>query len=552
MGKLELGLYDIKNRLQEPLRYSLGKTQTDLIEEILEAFSGNDIVFLKGTVGSGKSVVGLRTILEFGKGIVSVPTKVLSDQYVASYEREKYFMRADGSAAKIGILKGRGNFRCMYMADRERKISCAASILPCRRPLNKEAGERRIDALQDCSHWGFIFASGWKDSIKNAEVMPYQGIKGKWLWCMRGKCPYWKQFGGYVFSDAIVMNSAKWAAELNIGRLPEVPLTVVDEADGWLDSLAVKVSLTQKVMERVLEKIERLSGEQEELGDKGETLHDMWSGVLDGRGDPIELAGHLAGLLDEMDETSGTLYWKLRSVLEHKDHAEWEHVGKGIVFFVPDPKIVLKRILEAVGGKWLLMSATVQGEDVLKEVFGIEPTFVEGETRFPGKIIQRKLGQEETVNYRRWADDGFRRRYWDLLSKMRRRAKLPSFVPVHSLKYLPPKLREDMLRNSVDVYELGRAQFSTKMDRGADLKGRGSVIILKFPYPERGDPLLKGMERRLGPRAFWEYYRDMAEREFVQQVGRVLRSPSDVVEFWSPDETCHRKLKKVWKGVVES
>ncbi len=63
---------------------------------------------------------------------------------------------------------------------------------------------------------------------------------------------------------------------------------------------------------------------------------------------------------------------------------------------------------------------------------------------------------------------------------------------------------------------------------------------------------MKGMERRLGPRAFWAYYLDMAEREFVQQVGRVLRSPSDVVEFWSPDETCHRKLKKVWKGVVES
>ena len=47
MGKLELGLYDIKNRLQEPLLYSPGKTQTDLIEEILEAFRGNDIVFLK-------------------------------------------------------------------------------------------------------------------------------------------------------------------------------------------------------------------------------------------------------------------------------------------------------------------------------------------------------------------------------------------------------------------------------------------------------------------------------------------------------------------------
>ena len=91
---------------------------------------------------------------------------------------------------------------------------------------------------------------------------------------------------------------------------------------------------------------------------------------------------------------------------------------------------------------------------------------------------------------------------------------------------------------------------STKMDRGADLKGMKSIIILKFPYPDSEDPLLKGMQRRLGAESFRQYYRDMAEREFVQQIGRTLRSDDDVVEFWSTDNMCHVQLGRLWKGSI--
>jgi hypothetical protein len=59
------------------------------------------------------------------------------------------------------------------------------------------------------------------------------------------------------------------------------------------------------------------------------------------------------------------------------------------------------------------------------------------------------------------------------------------------------------------------------------------------------------VERRLGRRVFWAYYRDIAERCFIQQLGRVLRSDADEVEFWSPDETRHRLLFRVWRGKVE-
>ena len=553
-NKLDFRLYGSSGQL-EPRRYSSGKTQIDIIEEIVDAFDKNDIVFFKATVGSGKSAVGLRTILEFGRGIVSVPTKVLSDQYASSYEGDKYFIKQDGTKAKIGILKGRRNFRCLYQSTKGREISCDNSALPCKRAVNWKQGEHRVDALKECPQWGFIFPSRTAESVKGARKVPYEGIKDKWTWCMKGECTYWKQFQAYVAADAIVMNSAKWAAELAVGRLPQVPLTVVDEADYWLDSLAVKVMVTDRTIARLQESIKRVielgeDGENSELVEMMDGLRELWTEAMAGGGDPLKLVESALELMEEVDETSGDLFWKLSSVLEHRKHAEWDIRDRGIIYFVPDPRIVLKTILDKVGGKWLLMSATVQSGEVMRDVFDIDPAFVEGETVFPGKLVRRRLGTEEVVNHRKWSEDAFKRKYWGLLEKIMTRAKLPSFIPVHAHTYLPPELRKKVIEAG-DAYREDGLMFTTKMDRGADLKGINSVILLKFPYPDRSDPLLKGMERRLGPEAFQSYYQDISGREFVQQIGRVLRSDEDVAEFWSPDGMCHEQLRRLWKGQIE-
>jgi Rad3-related DNA helicase len=539
---LELRFYDGSGPLP-PRRYSTGKTQLDLIREILDAFKNSDLVLLRGMVGSGKSIVGIRTILEFGKGVVSVPTKVLSDQYARAYERDKYFLKEDGSKAKIGILKGRRNFVCPYARRRGHETTCADKSLPCRRPLDRESGEHRIDALREDPFWGFIFPAEVADRIRDVKKYPYEGITGKWTLCERGKCPYWEQFGAYHDSDVIVMNSMKWAAEVAIGRLPRVPMVVVDEADDWLDSLALKVSVTDKRIDVLGGKIQ----DEESL----EELSGIWEGTLSGERDPLELAIYLTTLMEETDETSTDFFWKLKSVLEEWAHVECEVRENTVLYLVPDPQPVLQKFFRKLGGKWLLMSATVQSQEVLREVFGIEPVLVEGETRFPGKLIQRRLGREKAVNYKRWSDGNFRLGYWDFLSEIMRMAKRPSFLPVHAFKYLPPELADKIASEKTDVIEEEGVMITTKMDRGADLKGMGSVIITKFPFPEREDPLLRGMEKRLGKRAFWRYYRDIAERCFVQQIGRVLRSDADVVEFWSPDEICHRMLYRLWKGRVE-
>ncbi len=535
---MQLNLHGRDGVSLEPRRYSSGKTQVDLVEEILDALGRNDMVFLKGGVGSGKSVVGLRTILEFGRGVVSVPTKVLSDQYAESYERDLYFTNRDGEKAEIGVLKGRGNFACPHTGR-----PASDRILPCTRRVNYAAGERRLDALQRCPYWGFIFQKGWTSEVESLGVkpIPYSGIGGDWILCLKGKCPYWEQFKAYVSADALVMNSAKWAAEVATGRLPNVPITVVDEADYWLDQLAVRVSVTKRTIERLTKIIPP---------NERRYLTGLWSATLSS-GDPIELAEQLVTLLEDVDETSGNLYWKLRTVLEHREWVECERGEDKVLFFLPDPRPILQRLLDKVGGKWLFMSATAQSAEVLEGVFGINPIFVEGETSFPGRLIRRWTGSEMVVNNHRWNDDKFRTGYSRLRSKILRESRRPAFVPVHSYRYAPRKVAKKMRESGNDLLEQEGVMYSTKMDRGIDLAGMGSIIMLKFPYPNRKDPVLQGMKRRLGPEAFDRYYLDMSRREFIQQIGRVMRSDRDKVEFWSPDARCHQMLQQLWKGDID-
>lgn len=539
---MRLGLYDDSGELL-PRVYSSGKTQLDAIEEILEAFESSDIVFFKGVVGSGKSVVGIRTALEFGKGVVSVPTKVLSDQYARSYEKEKYFVKFNGSRAKLGVMKGRRNFPCLYLQDKGHDGTAASRTIPCRRPLKKSAGERRLDALKDCRHWGFLFPKSYGSKIEDAEKLPYIGVGGEWLLCLKGECPYWKQFTAYVDADVTIMNSAKWMAEVMIGRIPKVPITVVDEADEWLDSLALKTVIS----ERHVEKIADFLRDQKEFKKE---LESFWNEVLKGNTDPIEFAIFFAGLLEELDETGDELLWKLKAVVEHEEWVECEKRENSLLFLVPDPRPVFRKIFEKLKCRWLLMSATIQSNSVLREIFGIEPIIVEGETKFPGTLIRRKSGHEVVVRHENWTKEEFREAYWRCLYEIFELAEKPAFVPVHAFKYLPIELFEKLKTSSDDMVELENIFLSSKMDRGADLKGMKSIILLKFPFPEVEDPLLKGMKKRLGDKAFWLYYRDMADRSFIQQIGRVLRSPHDKAEFWSPDLICHEMLRRVWKGEI--
>ncbi|KXA90177.1 hypothetical protein AKJ40_01950 [candidate division MSBL1 archaeon SCGC-AAA259M10] len=541
-SRIDLRLFDERGSKLDPLTYSTGKDQAEVVEEILEAFESSDLVFLKGVVGSGKSVVGIRTALEFGKGTVSVPTKVLSHQYREDYEKGKYFLTASGEKAEIKVLKGRRNFTCPYLEEEHpeaRYKSCQNRSLPCSRPLGRD--ESRLEALKECPYWGFIFPTSAPLKKRSEHVGSYRSLSGRHSLLLKGegKCPYWSQFDGYLSADVNVMNSKKWEVEALIGRLPLTGVTVIDEADAWLDGLSSRTNLSGKRIGGLVNTL-REGG----LGQEAEKVGEIWTDYQEGVLDPLSLAENLAEVLESI-ELGTNLYWELKRVMDFSEEMVAEGEEDSVTYYIPDPEPVLSKFLNQVGGKWLLMSATVQDREVLNKIYGIDPVFVEGEVEFPGELVQRRLGSERVVSNRMWQKPSFRRGYARVRDEILERAERPCFVPVHATKYLPDHI-EGITRR--DRKEVDGVVFSTKMDRGADLGEMESVVLLKYPFPNLGDPLLKATRKRLGEEKFWMYYHDMTEREFIQQIGRTVRSPDDRVEFWSPDAKCHRQLRQSWQG----
>jgi hypothetical protein len=566
---LDLRFYENGEKL-DPLEYSTGETQADVVENILDAFHESNIVFLDGKVGSGKSVLAIRTALEMGGGIVSVPTKILSDQYYNDYyKRNKYFLKDNGEKANISVFKGRNNFVCplrknKYPNRNDWKVSCSNKDLPCTRTLMEE--ESRIDALSSCP-WGgtirrgrvnlpsefpdFDFVEGY-DSIGEygTVVLKNRGTREN-----PDVCPYWGQYSSYPFADIVAMNSMKFKVETWIGRIPRMPLLVIDEADAFLDNLCSKVVLSERKIDFIEDKIR---DGMEDFIQKDIILDEVgriWNEFLNSEMGPYDTADALKNVLDRTDIDLNYIY-DLSKVIRYEDASYCQDErddddNPKVIFHIANPKPILQDILERHQTNVLMMSATKMDTDVLDKVFGINPTVVEGEPKFPGTLIKKETGNEKEVNYKKWNKSNFRSSYGRTRDTILEKMERPGFVPVHAEKYLPESIkREDITDNN--RIEKDGISFSTKMDRGADLGQMNSVMVLKLPFPSLGDPLIKAQRDKMGDGKFWDYYHDMAEREFIQQIGRTVRSPGSVVEFWSPDKKAHKKLEEAWKGDVES
>ena len=78
-------LYQEKDFLK-PLRFSNGKTQEDVVKEVLDSIKeGYKTIFIRGVCGTGKSAIALNIAKEIGKTCVVVPGKALQNQYKEDY-----------------------------------------------------------------------------------------------------------------------------------------------------------------------------------------------------------------------------------------------------------------------------------------------------------------------------------------------------------------------------------------------------------------------------------------------------------------------------------
>lgn len=123
MLKMVWSLYEQEKgqeRKLEPLIFSNGKNQEDVVKEVLQAIDeGHKVIFIKGVCGTGKSAIALNLAKEIGRASIVVPVKALQKQYEDDYTNKKYLLKENKKKLKIKIITGRVNFACPYLKQED-------------------------------------------------------------------------------------------------------------------------------------------------------------------------------------------------------------------------------------------------------------------------------------------------------------------------------------------------------------------------------------------------------------------------------------------------
>ncbi len=284
-------LYD-KDKFLEPLKFSNGKNQEDVVKDVLNSIkNGKKVIFIKGMCGTGKSAIALNIAKELGKTSVVVPGKALQNQYKEDYENSKYLLKNNGEKLKICVVTGRNNHKCKYLEEKnvpifkeERNLrlneifmkkearefgkdsSADNPNLPCKIEIkdknkkiimeyvkdNKAINPRNIQSIKQvkratiapvCPYWSPVFPEKFEMSGKNfenAKKRSYEGLKGnKYNFYQRKEgCKFYEQFNSFIDADVIVFNSLKYKLESSMNRKPLTEAEVIDECDEFLDSFS--------------------------------------------------------------------------------------------------------------------------------------------------------------------------------------------------------------------------------------------------------------------------------------------------------------------------
>jgi len=533
---------DRQNRLVPPLQFE-GKTQMDVVREIIEAFDSYDFVFLISPTGTGKSLIALATIYNaFSNGIVVVPTKHLQKQYYADYNPIDGKFRLPN--LRINFILGRNNFICPYTGKR-----CDDPTLPCTRKLNE--GERRFDVAKECPAWSPRYPKKLANKVKyviGKDYSTYRTIDGEWaIFHSNNDCPYLRQYyEAYINSEVVVMNDRLWLIETLARRKPiwYRAIEVLDEIDHLLDRLVKGFTIRHSDIERFID---------EETERKWRALMVMRHVE---REDVFDVVFEIFRCLEKAMLNAERLYYKVNRIIEDFDELIYRIDPKEekIYFFYKSPAKYVQQIFDMSNAKILGMSATLQNIKVLTDYFGFDKdsfTIIKGKTKFPGKIYLLK-------NKRWWISH----KNWEKIKKdviketkkvVRKGVKLGYrvLVQAHAFKYvdelgLPI---DDARHDYFDKWLKGeiKALASTRVKRGVDINKKYApklLVIPKFPLPDKESMQIKCLFETLPANLANAVYYDMARRDLIQQVGRVLRSDDDWAVVAIMDNLALKVLEK--------
>jgi Rad3-related DNA helicase len=257
-----------EGKILEPLQFSNGKTQADVVSEVKKLIEdGTKVVFIEGVCGSGKSAMALHLARELGKASLVVPVKALQRQYEEDYcSGGKKIVGRDGKPLKIAMITGRENHDSVIQPG----VSCADPRLPDTvKLIEKNAALLRefyednplIQAKHDVVDWKQLKrmsvapANPYWSPIVGSEIelkqlsdatpKKYRGLNGReFVFYHRKKgCSYFDQYQAYFDADVLVFNAAKYLIEVALDRKPATKIDIIDEADAFLDSFATQQSL---------------------------------------------------------------------------------------------------------------------------------------------------------------------------------------------------------------------------------------------------------------------------------------------------------------------
>jgi Rad3-related DNA helicase len=303
-------LYE-KGEFLEPLKFSNGKTQQDVVEEVLkEIRSGEKVIFIHGQCGTGKSAIALNLAKELGKTSIVVPGKNLQQQYKKDYEGNKYLLKDkenSESKMKISVMTGRKNHKCKYLEDSKNilprftkeinsrlndifegkreelsgvisnDLSADNQNIPCKIEIkekniskirhylkqNKKINIKNFEKISDvkrmsiapvCPYWSPIIPEEYEVNLNHESKQVYKGLGNKnFVYYKRHPgCAFYEQFQAYIDSDVIVFNSLKYLLESALNRKPATNVEIIDECDEFLDSFSNQRNINFERLQNVL------------------------------------------------------------------------------------------------------------------------------------------------------------------------------------------------------------------------------------------------------------------------------------------------------------
>jgi len=522
-------LFNYSGKELEPLKFSNGKTQADVVKEILDSIeAGDKIIFIKGVCGTGKSAIALNLARHFKKTSIIVPIKSLQAQYEKDYTQKKFITKKNGNPLKISVIKGRNNFRCPFSGERadDMELPCTIEIKNKnteqllkyieqnpeteRENFSEASDVRRMNIAPACPYWAPLMPSEVNPKgLTEVHKKKYEAICGKEyaLFCRKSGCGYYDQYKSYADSDVLIFNSMKYQIESALGRKPKTDIEIIDECDEFLDSFASERKINLNRLHSALSNL--MPSDQEKRTKVKELLHKINDILFNppeieiqklkssSLKDLVEIIINNPNLAEDEELNYYNTVVETVRIFEHlldetyislnqiKNEDNQKSLFGGKRSSDEDTIIIslvsinlAQKLQELIDQNKILimMSGTLHSEQVLKDIFGLNDfKIVEAETEMPGKIHKQRTGLEKNCSFANFSNGTLTRKmYLKILDMCMANAEPPTLVHVSAFKDLPTEEENTELKFDNLITQ----------ERLRELQSRGNIAVEEFTSGE--------------------------------------------------------------------